>query len=62
VWFFPWCFWFCRKLLSHLLYLSKKTYYNEDKVLVARTLHGVMLNLKEICKAHWSEFKKMAEK
>ncbi|KAA1063754.1 Chitin synthase, class 2 [Puccinia graminis f. sp. tritici] len=32
------------------------------KVLVARTLHGVMLNLKEICKAHWSEFKKMAEK
>ncbi|KAA1099303.1 Chitin synthase 2 [Puccinia graminis f. sp. tritici] len=31
-------------------------------VLVARTLHGVMLNLKEICKAHWSEFKKMAEK
>ncbi|KNZ49213.1 chitin synthase [Puccinia sorghi] len=38
------------------------TYYNEDKVLVARTLHGVMLNLKDICKAHWSEFKKMSER
>ncbi|POW22997.1 hypothetical protein PSHT_00497 [Puccinia striiformis] len=38
------------------------TYYNEDKVLVARTLHGVMTNLKDVCKAHWSEFKKMAEK
>jgi len=38
------------------------TYYNEDKVLVARTLHGVMLNLKDMCKAHWSEFKKMSER
>ncbi|MBW0485136.1 hypothetical protein O181_024851 [Austropuccinia psidii MF-1] len=38
------------------------TYYNEDKVLVARTLHGVMVNLKEMCKASWSEFRKMAER
>jgi hypothetical protein len=24
------------------------TYYNEDKVLTARTLHGVMLNVRDI--------------
>ncbi|KAH9811369.1 family 2 glycosyltransferase [Melampsora americana] len=38
------------------------TYYNEDKILVARTLHGVMLNLRDMCKAKWSEFRKVAEK
>ncbi|KAH8925253.1 glycosyltransferase family 2 protein [Atractiella rhizophila] len=38
------------------------TYYNEDKVLVARTLHGVMLNIRDIVKSRWSEFRKMAEK
>ena len=32
------------------------TYYNEDKVLLARTLHGVMQNIRDICKGksgHW---------
>ncbi|EFP76086.2 uncharacterized protein PGTG_02527 [Puccinia graminis f. sp. tritici CRL 75-36-700-3] len=38
------------------------TYYNEDKILVARTLHGVMLNLRDMCKAKWSEFRHMANK
>ncbi|KAH9458754.1 hypothetical protein MJO28_010092 [Puccinia striiformis f. sp. tritici] len=38
------------------------TYYNEDKILVARTLHGVMLNLRDMCKAKWSEFRHLAKK
>jgi len=38
------------------------TYYNEDKILVARTLHGVMLNLRDMCKAKWSEFRHLAAK
>ncbi|MBW0460743.1 hypothetical protein O181_000458 [Austropuccinia psidii MF-1] len=28
------------------------TYYNEDKVLFARTMHGVMLNIRDICKSN----------
>lgn len=32
------------------------TYYNEDRVLVARTLHGVMLNIRDICKSKSSKF------
>lgn len=27
------------------------TYYNEDKVLFSRTLHGVMINIRDICKS-----------
>lgn len=27
------------------------TYYNEDKVLFARTMHGVMMNIRDICKS-----------
>ncbi|PLW31854.1 hypothetical protein PCANC_17200 [Puccinia coronata f. sp. avenae] len=38
------------------------TYYNEDKILVARTLHGVMMNLRDMCKAKWSEFRHLARK
>ena len=38
------------------------TYYNEDKVLVARTLHGVMLNVTEMVKNKYSEFRRAAEK
>ncbi|MBW0494345.1 hypothetical protein O181_034060 [Austropuccinia psidii MF-1] len=38
------------------------TYYNEDKILVARTLHGVMTNLRDMCKARWSEFRHLAKK
>ncbi|KAI9625602.1 hypothetical protein KEM48_010864 [Puccinia striiformis f. sp. tritici PST-130] len=34
----------------------------EDKILVARTLHGVMLNLRDMCKAKWSEFRHLAKK
>ncbi|ODV91967.1 glycosyltransferase family 2 protein [Tortispora caseinolytica NRRL Y-17796] len=32
------------------------TYYNEDKSLVARSLHGVMTNIRDICKLKKSEF------
>ncbi|PWN43440.1 putative chitin synthase 1 [Ceraceosorus guamensis] len=32
------------------------TYYNEDRVLLARTLHGVMLNIRDICKSKASKF------
>ncbi|BFZ57462.1 Chitin synthase, class 3 [Savitreella phatthalungensis] len=32
------------------------TYYNEDKVLTARTLHGIMENIKDICKDVRSQF------
>ncbi|KAH9483069.1 Chitin synthase, class 1 [Psilocybe cubensis] len=32
------------------------TSYNEDKTLYARTLHGVMLNIRDICKTKQSKF------
>lgn len=32
------------------------TYYNEDKVLTARTLHGVMQNIREIVNLKKTEF------
>ncbi|KAK9427395.1 chitin synthase-domain-containing protein [Lipomyces doorenjongii] len=32
------------------------TYYNEDKVLTARTLHGVMNNITDICKLRRTKF------
>ncbi|EJD48602.1 putativechitin synthase [Auricularia subglabra TFB-10046 SS5] len=38
------------------------TSYNEDKVLYARTLHGVMLNIRDICKTKQSRYwRKTAE-
>ncbi|KAH8831645.1 chitin synthase [Flagelloscypha sp. PMI_526] len=38
------------------------TSYNEDKALYARTLHGVMLNIRDICKTKQSKFwRKSAE-
>lgn len=38
------------------------TYYNEDRILLARTLHGVMLNIRDICKSKASKFwRKSAE-
>ncbi|PWN90368.1 putative chitin synthase 1 [Acaromyces ingoldii] len=38
------------------------TYYNEDRILLARTLHGVMLNIRDICKSKASKFwKRSAE-
>ncbi|KDR83783.1 hypothetical protein GALMADRAFT_236148 [Galerina marginata CBS 339.88] len=38
------------------------TSYNEDKTLYARTLHGVMLNIRDICKTKQSKFwRKQAE-
>ncbi|CAE6428461.1 unnamed protein product [Rhizoctonia solani] len=38
------------------------TSYNEDKVLYARTLHGVMMNIRDICKTKQSKYwKKHAE-
>ncbi|PWN35460.1 putative chitin synthase 1 [Meira miltonrushii] len=38
------------------------TYYNEDRTLLARTLHGVMLNIRDICKSKASKFwKRSAE-
>jgi chitin synthase len=32
------------------------TSYNEDKTLYARTLHGVMLNIRDICKTKKSKY------
>lgn len=32
------------------------TSYNEDKALYSRTLHGVMLNIRDICKTKQSKF------
>ncbi|EST08235.2 Chitin synthase N-terminal [Kalmanozyma brasiliensis GHG001] len=32
------------------------TYYNEDRILLARTLHGVMLNIRDICRSKTSKF------
>jgi chitin synthase len=32
------------------------TYYNEDKVLLSRTLHSVMKNVRDICNLPKSEF------
>lgn len=38
------------------------TSYNEDKILYARTLHGVMLNIRDICKTKQSKYwKRSAE-
>lgn len=38
------------------------TSYNEDKTLYARTLHGVMLNIRDICKTKQSKYwKRTAE-
>ncbi|GAA6028478.1 hypothetical protein JCM8097_007048 [Rhodosporidiobolus ruineniae] len=38
------------------------TAYNEDKILLARTLHGLMLNIRDMCKGKWSEFRRKAER
>lgn len=40
----------------HTELLIAITYYNEDKVLTARTLHGVMQNVKDIVNLKRSEF------
>lgn len=39
-----------------------QTAYNENKVLLARTLHGLMLNIRDMCKGKWSEFRSKAER
>lgn len=40
----------------HTELLVAITYYNEDKILLARTLHGVMLNIREIVNLRKSTF------
>lgn len=40
----------------HTELLIAVTYYNEDKVLTARTLHGVMQNVRDIVKLKKTEF------
>lgn len=40
----------------HTELLIAITYYNEDKVLTARTLHGVMQNVRDIVKLKKTEF------
>jgi hypothetical protein len=40
----------------HTELLIAVTYYNEDKVLTARTLHGVMQNIRDIVRLKKSEF------
>ncbi|ORY64638.1 chitin synthase-domain-containing protein [Leucosporidium creatinivorum] len=37
------------------------TAYNENKILLARTLHGLMLNIRDMVKGKFSEFRKQAE-
>ncbi|SGY21407.1 BQ5605_C016g08233 [Microbotryum silenes-dioicae] len=37
------------------------TAYNENKMLLSRTLHGLMLNIRDIVKGNFSEFRKRAE-
>lgn len=38
-----------------------KTAYNENKILLSRTLHGLMLNIRDMVKGKFSEFRKKAE-
>ncbi|KPV74975.1 glycosyltransferase family 2 protein [Rhodotorula graminis WP1] len=38
------------------------TAYNENKILLARTLHGLMLNIRDMCRGKWSEFRQKAER
>lgn len=38
-----------------------QTAYNEDKILLSRTLHGLMLNIRDMVKGKFSEFRKKAE-
>lgn len=46
----------------HTEILIAVTSYNEDKTLYARTLHGVMLNIRDICKTKQSKYwKRSAE-
>src|ERR1700722_3425451 len=46
----------------HTELLIAVTSYNEDKTLYARTLHGVMLNIRDICKTKQSKYwKRSAE-
>lgn len=40
----------------HTDLLIAVTSYNEDKTLYARTLHGVMLNIRDICKTKQSKY------
>jgi len=40
----------------HTEILIAVTSYNEDKTLYARTLHGVMLNIRDICKTRQSKY------
>ena len=37
------------------------TYYNEDRVLLTRTLHGVMQNIRDICRNRWSSYWRSCE-
>lgn len=39
-----------------------QTAYNENKILLARTLHGLMLNIRDMCRGKWSEFRQKAER
>jgi chitin synthase len=38
-----------------------QTAYNENKILLARTLHGLMLNIRDMVKGKFSEFRSKAE-
>ena len=47
--------------IAHALLQIAITYYNEDKTLVARTLHGVMLNIRDIVKSKSKFWRRSAE-
>lgn len=50
-----------RRTCPHANMLDPQTAYNENKILLARTLHGLMLNIRDMVKGSFSEFRKKAE-
>jgi chitin synthase len=46
---------------SRSRFLFPQTAYNENKILLSRTLHGLMLNIRDMVKGKFSEFRKQAE-
>ena len=41
--------------------VSLQTAYNENKILLTRTLHGLMLNIRDMVKGKFSEFRKQSD-
>ena len=50
-----------RRSHPHSLTVRSQTAYNENKILLTRTLHGLMLNIRDMVKGKFSEFRKQSE-